>query len=159
MGEHKTGLRELHGSLTLVWGSLSLVWTDIFLTCFSMSKNSSNTQFCPKIKKTQFCLQFVLSFLLWSDFTDNSIVCENFSHFDIKNVHFAKLPIPPPYPASTLISYCNTESCFHLHNIGKYLCNGNLGIVEATSVGPLATIKVCLVHQVVLAYEEQKDVA
>ena len=81
MGEHKTGLGELHGSLSSVWGSLSsvwgslsLVWTDIFLTCFSLSENSNKTHFCPKINETQFCHEFVLSFLLWIDFTDNSII-------------------------------------------------------------------------------------
>ena len=72
MGEHKTGLGELHGSLSLVWGSLNLVWVDIFLICFSLSENSSKTHFCPKINETQFCHEFVLSFLLWTDFTDNS---------------------------------------------------------------------------------------
>ena len=73
-GQHKIGLKELHGSLSLVWRSLSLVWVDIFLTCFSMSENSRKTHFCPKMKETQFCLEFVLSFLLWTDFTDNSNV-------------------------------------------------------------------------------------
>ena len=82
MEEHKTGLRELHESLSLVWrslslvwGSLSLVWADIIFTCFSLSENSSKTHFCPKINETQFCREFVLSFLFWTDFTDNSIVC------------------------------------------------------------------------------------
>ena len=74
LGEHKTGLGELHGSLSLVWGSLSLVWANTFLTCFSLSENSSKTHFCPKINETQFCREFVLSFLFWTDFTDNSIV-------------------------------------------------------------------------------------
>ena len=72
-GEHKIGLEELHGSLTLVWKSLSLVWADIFLICFSVFKNSSKTHFCPKIKETQFSPQFVLGFLLWTHFIDNSI--------------------------------------------------------------------------------------
>ena len=62
--EHKTGLEELHESLSLVSGSLSLVWVDIFLTCFSMWENSRKTHFHPKVKETQFCPQFVLSFLL-----------------------------------------------------------------------------------------------
>ena len=75
LGEHKIGLGELHRSLSLVWGSLSLVWPDIFLTCFSLSENSSKTHFCPKINETQFCCEFVLSFLFWTDFTDNSTVC------------------------------------------------------------------------------------
>ena len=48
--EHKIGLGELHESLSLIWGSLSLVWADIFLTCFSLSKNSSKTLFFPKIE-------------------------------------------------------------------------------------------------------------
>ena len=72
LGEHKTRLGELHGSLSLVWGSLNLVWADIFLTCFSLSENSSKIHFCPKINETQFCCEFVLSFLFWTDFTDNS---------------------------------------------------------------------------------------
>ena len=67
-------LGELHGSLSLVWGSASLVWADIFLTCFSLSENSSKTHFCPKINETQFCCEFVLSFLFEIDFTDNSYV-------------------------------------------------------------------------------------
>ena len=71
MGEHKTGLGELHGSLSLVWGSVGLVWADNFLTCFSLSENSSKTHFCPKINETQFCREFVLSFLFRTDFTDN----------------------------------------------------------------------------------------
>ena len=72
LGEHKTGLGELHGSFSLVWGSLSLVWADSFLTCFSLSENSSKTHFCPKINESKFCCEFVLSFLFWTDFTDNS---------------------------------------------------------------------------------------
>ena len=72
LGEHKTGLGELHGSLSLVWRSLSLVWADTFLTCFSLSENSSKTHFCPKMNETQFCHEFVLSFLFWTNFTDNS---------------------------------------------------------------------------------------
>ena len=60
-----TGLGELHESL-------SLVWADIFLTCFGLSENLNKTHFCPKINETQFCYEFVLSFLFWTDFTDNS---------------------------------------------------------------------------------------
>ena len=79
LGEHKIGFEELHGSLSLVWGSLSLVWADIFLTCFSLLENSSKTHFCPKINETQFCRQFILSFLFGTDFTDNSNMSKSFS--------------------------------------------------------------------------------
>ena len=48
LGEHKTGLGELHVNL-------NLVCADIFLTCFNLSKNSSKTHFCPKINEIQFC--------------------------------------------------------------------------------------------------------
>ena len=71
---------ELHESLSLVWGSLSLVWTDIFLTCFSMSEYLSKTHFHPKITETQFCLELVLSFLLWTDYMDNSNMIEKANH-------------------------------------------------------------------------------
>ena len=29
-----------------------MVWADIFLTCFSLSENSSKTHFCPKTNET-----------------------------------------------------------------------------------------------------------
>ena len=79
MGEHKTRLGELHGSLSLVWGSASLVWADIFLTWFSLSENSRKTHFCPKINETQFCREFVKSFLFGTNFMDNSIVVKYFT--------------------------------------------------------------------------------
>ena len=72
LGELQGSLSLVWGSLSLVWGSLSLVWVDIFLTFFSLSKNSSKTHFCPEIKETQFCPQFASSFLIGTHFTDNS---------------------------------------------------------------------------------------